>query len=1282
MRESAVKINDNAPFYQQRKVFLETILKKTSHKNLAEILLKHLSLSDHELEKVTIESFSELIDEAWKLIQKFSGGTHKLHLFEQITKYHEHTALVILNKDMPFLVDSVTNLLRTQGYVIDTLIHPVIDTVRTKEGKLTKLTFANPNEDKQLRESLIIVQLEEKLNTSDKSHLKKSLSHVLSDNFYAVHDWQTIRTEISHIINELKTPPFHFPKDENNEIQDFLHWLDNGHFTFLGFREYSFTDPNKVTVVKSLGTLRNIKSCLYRLDCATNNVEDFLHSKKNFTITKTIARATVHRNTPMDVIRLKKFNAQKEVIGEYEFIGLFTSAVYNESIKHFPILRRKIANVIRASGLSSSWHDGKTLLHILETFPREELFQIEEKDLIKACEHVLELQERQKVTVLLREDPLGHLITCLIYVPKERYNAALRNRMGYILETEMDAQITSQAPTLDPDLPYARVYYTLAKDYTQKASFHRPTLQRILTAASLTWKDHFHAHLIQHYSADSITPLKRKFLHAFPVYYQEQFTPEVAVHDIEFVQEVLKTQKLLVRIYEKKHIDHTTYNLRLFHPTTPVPLSDILPILENMGLKVITELNYRITEQETKGVVYLHDFIVDLHSPFEGAFSTRKEEFEEGLVQIWNGHVENDGFNSLTLAASLSWEHIIILRAYCKYLKQTEFTFAQSFIEQCMIRNASLAQKLIDLFFLFFAPDKKTIPDTTINDFLAEIEQNIDQVEKSEDDRVLKQFLTLISATLRTNYFQRTPTGNLKSYLIFKFNCHLIPNLPRPYPALEFFVYAPNFEAVHLRTGAVARGGLRWSDRQEDFRKEILGLMKAQKVKNSVIVPVGAKGGFVLKGDLSHLTHSEYQSAGIKAYETFIQSMLDLTDNRVNNKTVHPKKVRRYDGKDSYLVVAADKGTATFSDIANKISEKNRYWLQDAFASGGSQGYDHKKMGITARGAWVCVTRHFREMNIDIQTSPFTVAGIGDMSGDVFGNGMLLSEQIRLIGAFNHLHIFIDPNPDPLVSYKERKRLFEMPYSTWADYNPALISKGGAVYKRTDKKIKISSEAKSVLKLQRRELTPDELIQAILMAPVQLLWFGGIGTYVKSSLESNQEVGDRTNDHLRVGAAMLRCKVIGEGANLGITQKGRIEYALAGGRINTDAIDNSAGVDCSDHEVNIKILLDNVVAHHKLSYEKRNKLLFDMTDNVAHLVLRNNFLQSLAISMIQARGYRLLERQNRLIKHLEKAGLLDPQLADLPFAWRHERRNREIHCQLQGTIFQIYSLFAHVHFWQ
>ena len=767
-------------------------------------------------------------------------------------------------------------------------------------------------------------------------------------------------------------------------------------------------------------------------------------------------------------------------------------------------------------------------------------------------------------------------------------------------------------------------------------------IEKEIVKSARRWEDDLHDALVARFGEERGNLLCHRFGNAFPAGYREDRSVTEAVIDVAIMGTLCEEKKLAMNLYASDQASATPLRLKVFHSGEPVPLSSSLPMLEHMGVKVLEQLEYEV-EPEGAPPVYVHDFSMSHAGDIKIDIAQVKSGFEEAFARAWRGEIENDDFNRLVLRANLTWREVTILRAYSKYLRQTGFTFSQAYIEQALSSNAAIAKSLVELFVARFDPANTVEAGAKTSALTVEIDKALDSVENLDEDRILRRFLAVIQATLRTNYFQKDAAGNTKSYMSFKFNPAMVPGLPEPKPMFEIYVYSPRVEGVHLRGGKVARGGLRWSDRMEDFRTEVLGLMKAQMVKNTVIVPVGSKGGFVVKHPSAD--REALMKEGITCYQTFLRGLLDLTDNLVAGKVVPPKDVVRHDADDPYLVVAADKGTATFSDIANAVSKEYGFWLDDAFASGGSIGYDHKKMGITARGAWESVKRHFRELGIDTQTTDFTVVGIGDMSGDVFGNGMLLSRHIKLLGAFDHRHVFLDPNPDPEASFNERERLFNLPRSSWADYDSKLISKGGGIYQRSAKSVKVTPEVKKVLGIDVNSLTPADLIRALLTAPVDLLYNAGIGTYVKATQQTHAEVGDRANDAIRVNGKDLRCRVVVEGGNLGLTQLGRIEYALSGGKINTDAIDNSAGVDCSDHEVNIKILLNLVVAEGRMTEEERNKLLAEMTDEVGALVLRDNYFQTQSLSVRKSMP---LDAQKRFIRYLEKAGRLNREIEFLP----------------------------------
>jgi glutamate dehydrogenase len=967
-------------------------------------------------------------------------------------------------------------------------------------------------------------------------------------------------------------------------------------------------------------------------------------------VTKANSTATVHRGELLDYVGVKTFDRRGRVDGEHRFLGLWTSTAYYGSPRDIPVLRRKVDRVIEHFGLDPSGHDGKAVLNVLETYPRDELFQANVQDLIRIVRGVVNLYERRTVRLLVRRDPYHRFYSCLVYVPRDRYNTEVRQRIEQIAlqgfagqSVESHAQISGAS--------HARVHVVVRTDPAQR---HKPDLgaieQRIAEAA-LTWSDRLREQLIERRGEAAGLALAHRYRHAFPLAYHEDVSPGEVLEDLGDLEALrAQPQALQLNLHRPAGQKPERVHLKIVRLGEPVPISDVLPMLENFGLRVISERPYQLAWPEG-GAAWIQDFELEHRDRLNVDIARVEANFREGFAAAWHGMIENDGFNRLLLSADLSARQIVVLRAFCRYLLQTGVPFSQAYMERALTANVLIARHLVRLFETRFDPACAKNARRSERDAEAHIRQirsALDGVASIDDDRILRAYLTLIQATLRTNFFQPGSDGQPKSYVCFKFDPARIPDLPLPKPKFEIFVYSPRVEGVHLRMGEVARGGIRWSDRREDFRTEVLGLMKAQNVKNTVIVPVGAKGGFVPKRLPAGGSREEVQAEVVSCYQNFIRGLLDLTDNIVGGRIVPPAQVVRRDADDPYLVVAADKGTATFSDIANAISADYRFWLGDAFASGGSAGYDHKKMGITARGAWECVKRHFREMGIDIQKQDFSVSGVGDMSGDVFGNGMLLSRHIRLQAAFDHRHIFLDPEPHTAVSFAERARLFALPRSSWDDYDRKKISRGGGVFARSAKSITLSAEARTLLGLDGSAHAPNDIIRAILRMPVELLWNGGIGTYVKASDERNAEVGDRTNDALRINGRELKAKVVGEGGNLGLTQRGRIEYALHGGRLNTDFIDNSAGVNTSDVEVNIKILLNPQVADGRLTRGERNRLLVRMTNEVAALVLRNNYLQGQAISVLELQGVARLAEFQHLIRALERSGELNRTLEFLP----------------------------------
>jgi glutamate dehydrogenase len=975
-------------------------------------------------------------------------------------------------------------------------------------------------------------------------------------------------------------------------------------------------------------------------------------------LTKANSRATVHRPSYLDYIGVKKFDEAGNVVGERRFLGLFSSAAYTESVRRVPVIRRKVEEVITSTGFVPDSHDGRDLLQILETYPRDELFQIPAGELREIVTSVLYLQERRKLRLYLRQDEYGRYYSALVYLPRDRYTTAVRLRMTDILTEELGGT-NVDFTAWNTESVLARLHFVIrVPQGTELAELTHADTERIetrLVEAARSWADGFSEALVAEVGEERAARLAHRYGGAFPEGYKADFPPRTAVADIQYIQGLERGEGVsdfALSLYEPVGAGPGERRFKIYRTGEPVSLSAVLPVLQAMGVEVVDERPYELRCAD-RSRAWIYDFGLRLPAnQAQNLEGDARERFQEAFAAVWSGEAESDGFNALVLSAGLTWRQAMVLRAYAKYLRQAGSPFSQDYMEDTLRHNVHTTRLLVSLFEARLSPDRTAAGHELTDGLLEELDGALDQVASLDEDRILRSFLTLIKATLRTNYFQpRDASGRMHAYVSMKFDPQAIPDLPAPRPAYEIWVYSPRVEGVHLRFGKVARGGLRWSDRREDFRTEILGLVKAQEVKNTVIVPVGAKGGFVGKRLPDPAADRDaWLNEGIACYKTFISGMLDITDNLVGGQVVPPERVVRHDGDDTYLVVAADKGTAAFSDIANEVATAYGFWLGDAFASGGSAGYDHKGMGITARGAWESVKRHFRELGHDTQTEDFTVVGIGDMSGDVFGNGMLLSEHIRLVAAFDHRHIFLDPDPDAAASYAERRRLFELPRSSWADYDTSLLSSGGGVHPRTAKSIPVNAQVREALGIEGgvTKMTPAELMKAILRAPVDLLWNGGIGTYVKASTESNADVGDKANDAIRVDGRDLRVRVVGEGGNLGLTQLGRIEFASEGGRVNTDAIDNSAGVDSSDHEVNIKILLNAVVADGDMTVKQRNALLAEMTDEVAELVLRNNYAQNVALANAMRQAPDLLHAQQRLMRSLSRQGRLDRQLEFLP----------------------------------
>ncbi|CAA9460269.1 MAG: NAD-specific glutamate dehydrogenase, large form [uncultured Rubrobacteraceae bacterium] len=1191
----------------------------------------------------------------WSFAGQREPGEWKIRVYNPHFEEHgwqsTHTVLEMVNDDMPFLVDSARMEINRQGYAIHMILHPVMNVRRDEEGRLLDILPPDTEEEDAISESVIHVEVDRQTEPEVLEDLKQSIQKTLDDVKAAVEDWPEMRGRVGEIVSGLEENPPDFEPDDLAETRAFLEWVDADNFTFLGYREYDLTTQNGEEALRAvqgsgLGILRETESEPVSRSFAElpPGVRRLARTPKLLNLTKANSRATVHRPSYLDYIGIKKFDESGEVTGERRFLGLYTFSAYIASVFDIPLVRRKVRYVLERSGFPEGSHNEKDLVEILETYPRDELFQISKEELFDIAMGILHLQERHRVRFFVRRDTYGRFFSCLVFVPRDRYTTVIRERMQEILLKAFDGANVEYNVRLSESV-LARVHFIIYTRPGETPEYDEEEIEGRIVETTRSWTDSLYDAMIEQCGEEQGIELFRRYRDAFSPGYRAGFLPRTAVSDIQRMETLRSDDDLGMSLYHPIEEPEDFLGFKLFRLGEQVSLSEILPLLEDMGVEVVDERPHEVKPAGSPPV-WIYDFGLVHEAGGELQTGEVKEIFQDAFVRAWRGAVENDGFNRLVLRAGLTWREISILRAYCKYLRQTGSTFSQDYMEDALVTNQHIARLIVDLFEARLDPSRQDEAES--ERLKVEIEEALEAVVSLDEDRILRSFLDITLATLRTNYYQSTPDGDPKGHLSFKLDPERIPGLPLPRPRFEIFVYSPRTEGVHLRGGEVARGGIRWSDRREDFRTEILGLMKAQTVKNAVIVPVGAKGGFVVKRPPSEEGRDALQQEVVACYKTLIRGMLDITDNISGDEIVPPPDVTRYDDDDPYLVVAADKGTATFSDIANGISEEYGFWLGDAFASGGSVGYDHKEMGITARGAWESVSRHFRELGHDTQSEDFSVIGIGDMSGDVFGNGMLLSRHIKLVGAFNHMHIFLDPDPDPEKSFDERERLFGLPRSSWTNYDEDLISEGGGIFPRTAKSIPLSQQVREMLDVEAESMTPTELISAMLKAEVDLLWNGGIGTYVKASSESNAEVGDRANDVLRVDGAELRCRVVGEGGNLGFTQMGRIEYALSGGRIYMDAIDNSAGVDCSDHEVNIKILLDAIVEAGDMTEKQRNELLASMTDEVGDLVLRDNYQQTQAISQAAALAHPMVDVHARYIHTLEHEGRLDRTLEFLP----------------------------------
>ncbi|GAA4650525.1 NAD-glutamate dehydrogenase [Kistimonas scapharcae] len=1192
----------------------------------------------------------------WQFIQQRPAGQSLVRAYNPTPEEHQwhstHSVIEILSGDMPFLVSSMIMELDRQELHIHGLTHPVINVVRDKQGKLQSVHDHDETIKGSHPEALIRIEIERQPDEASLQQVVTMIRQVLADVHRVIDDWPRMQATLDEAIDYCASHTQPVAADELEETLAFLRWLKEDNFLFIGYRYYELAQDGcqaKLCIRddSGLGTFRKEVSDSPKEIPLPESLVEKLQEPELLVITKSTTRSTIQRPAHLDYLGIKHFDEKGNVVGEWRFFGLFSSKAYSAPLEQVPLLRVKVQKLLDSADVPVNSHAGRALRHIVNQYPRDELLQAGFDNLHEIIMGVLECQERRELRVFIRPDSYGRFINAMVYVPRDRFNTEFRLKLQQILLQELDGHSIDFSVQLSEN-PLAQVQFTVHCQDANDKAVDVLQLETLMTDAMMVWQDHLQKALVDSAGEAQGSHLARRYVNAFPAAYREDNHPRQAVADIERLEGLENGHSLHTLLYHPVN-DFDRLHFRVLGQGDMLALSDVLPILEHMGVRTLSARPYSVSPRDGERAWVL-DFAIAACNGLDMDDNGVRNQFQETFVNTWKGTVENDGFNALVISAGLGCRQIVLLRALAKYLLQLQVPFSQKSMEQALNGNPAITRILVKLFETRFDPAFSKKREKAIEQLLTQLDTELDAVSNLDEDRILRHYLSVIQAMLRTNYYQRTTEGGYKPCLSFKVSPEQIPAAPLPRPKFEIFVYSPRVEGVHMRGGKVARGGLRWSDRREDFRTEVLGLVKAQLVKNAVIVPVGAKGGFIPKQLPSDGGREALMAEGIASYRVFISGLLDITDNLVQGDVVPPQDVVRHDEDDPYLVVAADKGTATFSDIANDMSARYDFWLGDAFASGGSQGYDHKKMGITARGAWESVKRLFRERGVDTQQEDFTVVGVGDMAGDVFGNGMLLSEHIRLVAAFNHMHIFIDPQPDAETSFVERQRLFNLPRSSWEDYDKSLISKGGGIFSRQAKSISLTPEMRKALGIEGkvRSMTPSDLIRAILMAPVDLLWNGGIGTYVKASTETHLQVGDRANDSVRIDAPELRAAVVGEGGNLGITQRARIEIARNGGLITTDAVDNSGGVDSSDHEVNIKILLNQVVADGDMTVKQRNTLLASMTDEVAGLVLRHNFLQSQRLSLSTHQSAALFNDHRYLLRTLEEEGRLNRQLECLP----------------------------------
>ena len=1178
---------------------------------------------------------------------------------EQNGTKRELTVLDAVNDDMPFLLDSTLAELVARGLEPQLVAHPILAVERDPQGALVGLAGDATTEGSgaPTRESFIHIHFDRLDGDEARASLVEALKATYADVAAVAKDAAEMRAKLDGLAKEYRENPPPLPAEEQEEALALLAWLGDNHFTLLGMRASRIPEGEGTPEPldgSGLGLLRDPSVKVLKrggeLVPITPEIRAFLERPRALIVTKASVRSRVLSRSYLDYVGAKLFSPSGKLWGELTMVGLFTPSAYTSPAAATPYLRRKVRNVVKRAGFDPASFAGRTLVETLEAFPRDELFQIDEETLSSFAIELMRLREHPRIRVLSRIDRFDRFVSVLVFIPKERDDVATRQRIGEYLAKVYGGRVSAVYPSYQEGA-LARTHYIIGRDGGETPKVDRETLEAGVVAIARTWGDRLSETLDTTIGGPKARDLVARYGGAFKADYRETFDADAAIQDIERLQHLSEARPRGLDLYRRPDDSGARVSLKLFSRGQSLELSERVPLLERMGFRVVNERTYKVKPagEPSEGVVWLHDMTLERASGAPVDIETLDARMEAALLAVFRGVAESDSYNKLVIEADLGWRDTALLRSFGRYLQQINVPFGQTYIADVLARHPAFTRHLVALFYARFDPSlAEAERERRGNEARQQIDDHLKDVSSLDEDRILRHFANLIDAALRTNFFRPGPDGQPSNIIAFKFDCAKVEGMPKPRPLYEIFMSSPRVEGVHLRFGKVARGGLRWSDRPQDFRTEILGLVKAQQVKNAVIVPVGAKGGFFPKQLPPASDRAAWMAEGTEAYRLFIGTLLEVTDNLDGDTVIPPPETVRHDPDDPYLVVAADKGTATFSDVANAISVERGHWLGDAFASGGSNGYDHKAMGITARGAWEAVKRHFREIDIDIQKEPVTVIGVGDMSGDVFGNGMLLSKSLKVVAAFDHRDIFIDPNPDPAKSWDERKRMFDLPRSSWQDYDKSLISAGGGVYPRSLKSIALSPEAQAVLGIQQSQATPAEVLTAILKAPVDLLWFGGIGTYVRATTETDAQAGDRANDAIRITGPDLRVKVVGEGANLGMTHRARIEAARRGVRINTDAIDNSAGVNTSDVEVNIKVALTTPERDGRLDTDARNALLQQMTDEVAALVLRNNYLQTLSLSLSQRRGLGELGFLSRLMSKLEAQGRLDRAIEYLP----------------------------------